>query len=433
MNGRSDAAPSLAFALAACTIAFGAVPAAGAAAAPSRIAVRPAPAGAGFYAVDDGRPFVPRGFNYIVVDPKPNAPQDVAHVVLTTGFYDPQAVDRNLAAIASAGFNTVRVFLDPGDAGHAERAQYGVGGPAGTTGLYGPYVDNFVDFLRRAAAHDVYVVPVLVNVPFNRSFQSAANAGRAQTKAEFPNSLYLVGSEVDAQAAYAADLVRAVKERGGTAALATVLAWEIHNEIFVRGNAAPFSARSGRVTTGDGKTYDMGDPASRQACADGNMAYWASRLARAVRTADPKALVTAGFFTYGSWRKSGPNGVMPVAGVSNDYFPGRPLALEGILSFLDVHVYPRTASYSLRDDLDTLELERWDRSRYPVVLGEFGFTKPRFPAVSDAVAGLQDLLSQAGREGIGGYLLWTWSDSRRLWSATEAGGAMLHAMQSVRW
>ncbi len=402
-----------------------------------RIGIKVGTPRAEFYNVATGARFSPGGFNYTILDRASNrrtAPSrpTYAHVTFDPGFYDPHGIDVVLASMHDYGFNVIRVILDSGDGVHQARGQYGIEGPADSQGLYKPYVDNFVDFLKRARNHNMYVMVALHAYPQNGAFKSMAESGRLPNVTGI-NQYYFSPGGIRAKVAYARELVHDVASIEGGSLLSTVFAWEIQVEIFVNDAWEPFSLHSGTVTTADGQSYDMGNAASRQQCMDANLVNWAKQVSAAIRSQDPQALVTAGSATYNAVHKSGPNGLIGTSD-SDTRYPPRPLvfARTRALSFIDVHAYPRSyAGYSLEGDLDSNEFRNWDLRATPVVLGEFGASQHQFPTIDAAAAAVRRQQQDALRLGIAGTVYWTWNtlpDNEKWWSAVEDDGAIRKAL-----
>src|SRR5580692_2624342 len=226
-----------------------------------RIGVRSGNPNAEFYEEGVGTRFSPGGFNYILLDEISNKPT-FAHVTFDPGFYDATAAETALASIHQRGFNIVRVFIDEGDAFHQQRGQFGIEGPFNSDDLYRPVINNFVDFLKRAQDHRVYVMPVLSGVPQNRRFEAIVDAG-GLPHIEANNRYYLTQGGIEAKALYLREFVRDVRSIGGEYLLPSIFAFEIQNETFLSDEWEPFSLHTGRVATADGHTYDMPDAASR--------------------------------------------------------------------------------------------------------------------------------------------------------------------------
>lgn len=401
-----------------------------------RVGVRPGDPFAEFYTVRSGARFVPDGFSYTVLDPGGRATtapyaQTYAHVTFDSGFYDPAAADSVLSGIANAGFNVVRVIVDSGDDVHQRRGIYGIEGPDESRGLYRPVVDNLIDFLRRAREHRVYVIVALHAYPENQGFKNIVQAG-SLPHVTGTSQYYLSPGGIRAKAEYVRELVGDVAATDDGSLLSTVLAWEIQVEMFVSDQAQPFSMRSGTVTTADGKTYNMGDPASRQDCMDSNFVNWANVVSAAVRSRDPQALVTAGFATYYAVHKAGPNGLIRVSGTDQRY-PPRPLAFirAHALSFIDMHAYPKRDNppYTLARALGSSEFPQWDLRSTPVLLGEYGVNKRQFPDMSVAQSVAREEQHQAFALGLAGTVYWTWNTPQPgWWAATQDGGAILRVL-----
>ncbi|MGA8535529.1 MAG: hypothetical protein WB615_15585 [Candidatus Tumulicola sp.] len=403
-----------------------------------RIGVRSGTPYAEFYNVATGARFSPGGFNYTILDRVANRKTfpyrpTYAHVTFDSGFYDPASIDAVLASMHDHGFNVIRVILDSGDAVHQDRGQYGIAGPFESLGLYKPFVDNLVDFLRRARRHAMYVIVALHAYPENRGFRTMVQSGTLP-HVTGTNQYYFSPGGIRAKTAYVTDLVRDVASVDGGSLLTTVLAWEVQVEIFVSDIWEPFSLHSGTVVTADGRSYDMSDAASRQACMDANLVNWATAVSAAIRAQDPHALVTAGSATYDAVHKpGGPNGLIGTPG-SDPRYPPRLLAFarSRALSFIDVHAYPRNYSgYTLEHDLDSNEFGSWDRRAMPVLIGEFGANQRQFPTVESAIAAIRRQQQEALRLGIAGTVYWTWNtlpDRDKWWSAVEDDGAVLKAL-----
>jgi hypothetical protein len=74
-------------------------------------------------------------------------------------------------------------------------------------------------------------------------------------------------------------------------------------------------------------------------------------------------------------------------------FAGRGLSPSqySAATFLDVHVYPTSPTFSLADDLASSEWSSVDFSRVPVFMGEFGAFKFLYSNVVEAAEGMRDL------------------------------------------
>lgn len=372
--------------------------------------------------------FVPRGANYIRLH---EFQQEVYHSTFEPGQYDAVRAEGALTALSHDGYNTVRVFIDPGSipaaqAGHA----HGLGrGVDDNEPIYAPYMDNVADFVGRAGAHRIYVMFALDAFPQNQFYYSLVGA-TDRTQIDGNNLFYLHPGMHKAKAAYMTNFVSALHQRIGDSGMSTVLAYATDNEAFVVGDKAPFSLKSGQVATAAG-AYDMAKPDQRQQAQDANLVAYANSMADAARAADPAAMVTMGAFTYAAVGKPGPAG-LPIRCSTDcqpnvDYrYPARPGKLSG-LSFLDLHIYPDGRADSLERNLTSIE---WNDVHGTVILGEHGaFKEFHGNNITRAAYAMRDLQVATCGRGMVGWLFWTWdttetADQRRLFTLTESGGAI---------
>jgi hypothetical protein len=411
----------------------------------SRIVVDQAP-GQRFGQLRDaanGAAFVPRGSNYVRLARTPGGTE--FHATFEPGIYDPARVEAALAAMQRDGYNTVRVFTDAGNipdagAGHP----HGLGrGVADWGTVYPPYMDNVADFVRRADAHCLRVIVNLDGFPANSHYYTRVADRGPSPDITGPNLWTLDSMHVQAKAAFVADFVRALRDRLGPDRLSAILAYQIENEAHVVANIKPFGSLGPQtVTTANGQTYDMRNLGDRQRAVDDGFTYFANRMAAAIRSVDPGALVTMGVFTHAAVGKAGPDGLAQNCEGAGcpalDYrYPARPalLARDTALSFLDIHVYPAPQPggvndpYTLARDLGTSE---WSAiAGKPVILGEYGALKTFWgDDLTRAAFGMRDLQVETCRMGFGGWLYWTWDTHEplagqpRFFMLDERGGAI---------
>lgn len=388
-----------------------------------------------FYVVGTGEEFIPIGANYIRLS-KNQYNNQWMHITINTGFYDPCAIDEAFADVAAAGFNLLRVFLDRGDSWHQNQGQYSLAGLASTNTrtLYQPCVANFIDLLRRARKHGIYIMPVCNMWPNNKYYNNLTTQG-LPTYIEGMNLRFLSFGGLEAKEQYMQELVRAVAQaEPGRALLSTVFAWQLTNELALHNDLKPFSLTAGKITTADGNLYDMGVAAERQQCMDANVNNFANQMTAAIKAIDPDAMVTIGMFTFDAVGKPGPAGLLPYD-VADIRFPARPLSLMlySDLSFVDVHLYPKNdADYSIDDDLNTSEYPNWDRTKMPVLLGEYGAHKQFWATEAAATAEMSNVLQTiVGQKNFKGALFWTWDcyEQETLWVLTEGQQSILAAIQ----
>jgi hypothetical protein len=394
--------------------------------------------------VSTGQRFTPRGANYVrLTTPGVPTPTYAYHSTFEPGRYTTTEAENLMSALQRDGYNAVRVFVDQGSASDADTLgrPHGLGrGMTHDEPLYGPYMDNVADFVRRATTHGVRVLFSLDHTPSNAYYvRLIGHVDRPAANIDGRNLEYLHPSYVRAKEAYMANFVTGLEARVGPALLSTVLAYETDNEAYVVGDKAPYNRMSGTVTTLDGLTYDMADPTQRQQSADANFVVYANRMVDAVRRVDPEALVTMGAFTFGAVKKPGPQG-MPIycstsCSSTVDYrYPARfrSLSAWSRLSFLDLHIYPADKPgindpYTLSRNLETME---WSRIKGPVIVGEFGASKAFYGNdIRAAAYGMRDMQVDTCQRGMSGWLYWTYNAAdtptlATIYTYADQGGAI---------
>ncbi|RKX47761.1 MAG: hypothetical protein DRP64_00185 [Verrucomicrobia bacterium] len=380
---------------------------------------------------ESGKTFAPFGVNYVRLD----WIDEVAyHTTMNATLYNPARTDREFKAIAENGYNLIRVFVDQGDAAHQSRRQYGMAGPAdhNTAELHQPAVDAFVDLLRLANKHGLYVIVDAEYGPANQWYINASIDSSDETVGNY-NWMYLRERYIQAKALYLQKLVEAVKQAEPNGALlSTVFAWELQNEIAAHADYAPFSKHSGTTTTPDGGTYDMASTEDRQLCWDSNVVNWADTLCDAIRAVDPDAMVSASVFCYQLVGKEGANGL--IGHTAEHRYPAslKPIVVSK-LSFVDIHTYDTTMqpSYDLESSLNTSGFAELDKTKKPFLMGEYGTFKDKYEKVEDAKVAMLKHQKEMRRLGFAGNLFWTWDtySQKRIWNLTEEDDVLLNAMK----
>jgi len=396
-----------------------------------RIAPQSAEPVAKFVNAESGKTFSPIGVNYVRLDWIDQIPY---HTTMNAALYDAVRTDRDFKAIAASGYNIIRVFLDHGDTAHQAMKQYGMAGPIlhNTEDLYPPALDAFIDLLRLANKHGLYVIVDAEYVPTNRYYTNMSVDYTDETIGRY-NWMYLSEKYIKAKALYFKKLAEAVKNAEPNGALlSTVFSWELQNEIAIHGNFAPFNQSSGTVTTADGMTHDMADEEQRQRCWDSNVYNWANTICDTIRSVDPDAMVSASVFCYQLVGKDGANGLR---GLSADH--RYPASLEPIvaskLSFVDIHTYDTTMqpNYDLESSLNSSGFAEIDKTIKPFLMGEYGTFKDKYTDVEDAKAAMITHQQEMERLGFAGHLFWTWDthSQKRIWDLTEEGGVLLEGLK----
>jgi len=396
----------------------------------SRIAVRPGSPYASFVVKETGEPFVVKGFNYVRL--RHTHATFEAATRTTQAHYDAEKAEAMFETLQRHGHNTVRVFVcgrhpnDPGIAGDYDA----------TRGLYGPYLENFVDFLDRARRHGVYVLPTFGDGELPRNaYYGEKLAGLPRSK----NAIYFTRQGIEAKKEYVTEFLRFIAARDRRL-LATLLGVQCQNELYVRGDQWPFDRREGTFTGADGTTYDLADASQRRALADDGLRHYHRELARAVKAIDPELLVTEGLFVLRAVGKSleTHEGIWP--GTSPDVrFPPTLLAVgQGDLDFLDVHFYrtrpQETVAEAFEKDMESSLLDASEmneiRRKKPIIVGEFGAFRHVDRDLQEAKRNLLAIRDVILRHRLNGMLYWTYDtfEQERLYPAVEGGDTFLREL-----
>ena len=362
-----------------------------------------------FVRQDTGERFIPRGFNHTVLDDRAGG----CHATFNVGIYDPDAMEATLAAMRRVGANVIRVWA------WGFQNETGFTKDPSARGLNAAYMENFVDFLRRAARHNIHVMPILDQTPRNAYYDAIAAEAEEKDDAEGlrasgHNRQYLMPGPLAAKCAGTRDFIRYIRD-ADPGLLQGVFGWALANEVCVRATEAPFRHTAGLARIG-GKSYDMADPAQRQACYDDAVLRWANTLADAIKEVDPDALVTAGMWTADAHGRPAFNG-LPLDG-RDPRIPPRPSVLGGPdsrLDFLDIHIYPWDGTSAVRPDA-----HEHGHVLIPVIVGEYGVFKNK--SIEEARIMLHEILDQAWCLGYQGDIHWVWDLTRtpgQTWSAVE--------------
>lgn len=358
--------------------------------------------GGEFYDTRTGQRFVPRGMNYNRFLPASTL-GGLADNVFTTRYYDAAVIDGDLAEMAALGYNAVRVMIDTCDPGDGCIAA----GP-GVDSLDVGYIDNVVDFLRRARDHGL-VVMIASNTLPDDSFWLHETARLQDSQFQSANNEFLNPRAVGLYVDYWTKVVAALIERG--APLEVVWSYELRQEHHFQAAFPPFTLTSGSVMTANGRSYEMGSQAEKDRLVDEGLVYWADLLRTAIRELDPQALVTVGFFV-----PNAPNPVMEPGDtrlVRTAYFLRHATA-----DFVDLHHYSGNGvdDAHVWANFGIAGVE--DR---PLVLGEYGAYRSWWTGPPAAASAVMDMEVGACRVGFDGFLLWAWRGdlSPDIWWATD--------------
>ena len=364
-----------------------------------------------------GHRFLPHGFNYIRLHH--------GHGTFDPTFYDRKAVGAMFKRLNQDGFNTVRVFIN------GISRQEGAATVFGKPGLSTKYVANVADFLHQANDNHMAVVLSMDLLPCVSPY--ADFFGNLPPELHPANASIFEPGHVKAKALFIKDFIEALRSADPTC-LDAVLAYDLQNELcYVV--VPPFTLTEGTVQA-NGRTYTL--PSQRQELADDAAVSCINNIADAIHGVHPKAPIWAGIFTYQAVGKPGP-GHFPVeeAGWKNRV-PFRPLAItRSKADVLDIHFYcPNERGFE--DDLQSIEFDTVKReaSKKGMVLvaGEFGAFKSHFDSPQAAAAWISKLAPLFKKQGIGGWLYWTYDtfeQDSELWHACVADRLIYRDLQNA--
>lgn len=363
-----------------------------------RIGVRIQAYGPEFFNRQTYERFIPIGPNFLMLGPEKDYVVDrlFAH-------YDAAQVGREMDGMKSLGYNVVRIALDICQ-------QDCIGKEGG--GLRDDYLDNIADFLRQAKARGLFVIIQSNDLPLKAGYVPRVEATCCSSFDGYINSQYLSLVGVAQWKQYWQDVVRALIAR--EAPLDAIMAYQIRGELFLFPDQPPLSLTSEIVTTANGKTYDMSDPAQKQQMIDEGLNYWVDTVTDAVRELDPTALTVIGMFPPNEpnvWRKD-----------LNRYVPTLPVFANSKVDFLDLHPYP--GYVPIEQMMENFQVEGFTAK--PVVIGEFGGFKFAYDSPQEAAQILQQWQVDSCRYGIQGWTFWHWTgtNDHEVWTGSEGNGVI---------
>ncbi len=347
------------------------------------IAVRTLYGNGEFYNRQTGQTFVPRGMNYVRLgsQTKADGTSSFGHSTFDPGKYNSAKVDSDLQKMQADGYNVARVFLSPETIGTA-------GG-----GLSDSTMDNIADFLKLARQHDIYVMFTMDWLPGGK--YGAILSADCCTTFAMNNANLLPPAGLKANQAFFQDFAQGLNERG--APTEYILSYQLRNEMYYDGDQPPLSLNSGKVTTANGKTYDMSSSAEKAKMLEENSVFWIDSVRDAILEVDPTALVSVGFFHP---QEPNPSRIGdPRLAVTE------PAIWNSKADFIDLHAYPGF-ELSLKQYVENFGLNSM-RAK-PVIMGEFGGLVANFPSVDTAAQRFVNWQAESCQYGFDGWLFWTW-------------------------
>jgi len=386
-----------------------------------RIGVRAGEDGAQFVLKDSGEPFFVSGFNYVRLR-KDHSTFEAA-TKKTEADYDPDRAEAMFGALSKAGYNTVRVFIIG-----RKKFNPGIGGNYKTTkGLYEPYMENVLDFLRRATRHGIRVFPTFGDggLPRNAYFLERFK-GQSHNK----NTYMLTRKGIDARVEFIASFLSYLKDKD-PGVLPTLLGVQCQNEAYLKADQWPFSKAEGAFTAANGKVYDLSSSEERQALMDEGYRYYHKHIVEAVKAIDPEMLVAEGVFVPRAVGKKPEEAAGLWSGKYKDerYPPTLTTLGEGALDFLDVHFYRNNGDETVDQAFGrnlastgffTPEMIKI-RKKKPVIIGEFGAFDHVEKTFEEAVDNMVVVRDLALKENVNGMLFWTYDcfEQQRLYHAAS--------------
>jgi len=341
--------------------------------------------------------FVPRGFNHIVLEHGSSG----WHALFNTNVYNPYEIEKTLKEMSRCGANVVRVWA------WGVQNEFGVFGRDENNAINSDYINNFIDFLRKANKYKIYVIPILDEFPKYGYFGDLAKELHSKfpendiTQATGYNRQFFWESYIRAKAEGIKRFVNEIT-KVDINLLNVILGWSLQNEVFVKVTEGPFADFDSTIKLRNGGELSNKTPEDRQKIYDTAILYWANELTKAIKEEDPSALVTVGMWTSDS------AGRIPCSGLPHDgkdpRIPPRPSVLGGetsLIDFIDIHIYPWDGTSKVNPACHEHRLVK-----KPVIVGEYGVFPP--VPIERAKEMMIEMLSQAYQLGYIGDLHWAW-------------------------
>ena len=369
--------------------------------------------------------FIPRGFNYARL--RPPTPGSLVHSNFDKKYYNVSKIESMFEDLETNNFNTVRVFLDT-------IYPLGLFEKDAATRFSPDYMENVIDFLKRATDHNIHVILAL------DMWGPSTNSWLFKGPVEAPNvsvhnSLYFLPGSADTRAAFLSGITQEIKDRAPEL-LPTVLTYEIQNELLFFENELPLSMTTGTFEY-SGKTYEMSSEKEVQKLMDDTAIKRCNRCVEEVQKVDPEALVSVSVFTFHIVGRKGPT-YSRNENKNDQRIPARPIALANSkLSFVDIHLYPFTDE-DFQKELDSVDFEKVRKkcleTNKTLLMGEFGFFKNNYPKIDDAVEATKNLAKQSLEKGFGGYIYWTYDtdEQERLWNGKSENGKIIKVLSKIK-
>lgn len=327
-----------------------------------------------FYDFASNELFIPMGYNYTHVQEFIwNNKRLSGHSTFNENQYDAEESELMLSKLEEAGYNTVRIFLNPISISSVNNQ------------LNSSYISNLNHFISRAKKHHIGIIITTDMIPisaYNTELQS-------ENDIWWWNHQYIFEDEIQLEVDFWNQLIEALKSLDTP--LDVIISYEIRNEFFFHPEHVPFNDNSLSIEHPNSKTYDLNDSIIRNVFMNDCFLYWSSSIRNAILEKDAEALVSVGFYAP-----------EPLGNVAL-------LAIQkSELDFIDLHLYPETAkAYDYNSYFNLLQ-----NSNKLIIMGEFGIVN------GDASLGKsnkQVLLDWRDTFtttfGMDGWIIWTYPTS----------------------
>ncbi len=375
-----------------------------------RIGIRTVNGDPEFYDRQTDEKFVPRGAALWRWKWWPPGQQSVIDTIFNTDNGQLESALTELPKMRADGFNTVRLWFNACWGGATGCLDRNVGG------LNRDFLLNMARFMQVAKENGIYLILTMDSLPDSRQYQDLMNPYRGQF--ESFNLEFMTQGGVDAQTRYQTDLIRGLMEVG--APMDAIMAYQIKEEAYFEEDQPPLNATSGEVTPANGTTYSLADSVQRRALMEDSWLYYIEQVSQAIKSVDPTALVTMGFFV-----QHGPNPVL--TGDPRIVYMNKVL-YESALDYVTFSAYPGY-DLTMKQTAENFDLIGYNQK--PVVMGEFGADKGSYPDLEIAAVGLQAWQVASCEFGFDGWQMWYWGGSDihfEFWEALEGDGAVRRAL-----
>lgn len=354
-----------------------------------------------------GAPWTPRGVNYVrLVDGRDK--------VFSPGVWDAARTDADFAALAADGYNAVRLFVDGCNVGPDCIAL------AGAPGLNEAYLANIAAATHSARDNGLVLLLTSNDLPDGGPYRAISARDDSAHFPGYRNSDFLTASGHQAMVTYWGDLMEGLSAAG--ADFSVVWGWSILNEHWLFEEQPPLSLTSGTVTTAAG-TYDMSDPDSKPAMVVDTTRAMIADVGAEIRSHDPDALVTMGFFV--------PNFPTLVHPARTWHTDTAPLVETSDLDFFDFHSYfgEGTELAAITENFGVTDAK-------PIVMGEYGGFTHTYADSGTVALEAQRWMAESCALGWDGWLYWGYERlpaDDATWSFTDDGGYLQQTLSPVAW